>query len=38
VASRTPDEIVAALVSEGESWMKGAVQEDDITILVLKMK
>jgi phosphoserine phosphatase RsbU/P len=38
VASQTPDAIIAALVAEGESWMKGAVQEDDITMMVLKVK
>jgi ligand-binding sensor domain-containing protein/serine phosphatase RsbU (regulator of sigma subunit) len=38
VATKPPDEIIAALVAEGESWMKGAVQEDDISMLVLKAK
>ena len=38
VATGAPDEIIAQLVREGESWMEGAVQEDDITLMVIKKK
>ncbi|MGB5875044.1 MAG: two-component regulator propeller domain-containing protein, partial [Bacteroidota bacterium] len=38
VATSTPDEIIARLVQEGESWMEGALQEDDITLMVIKKK
>jgi len=38
VAMRTPDEIIKALVSDGETWMKDAVQEDDITMMVVRVK
>ena len=38
VATRTPDEIISSLVAAGDSWMEGAVQDDDITMLVVKMK
>ncbi len=34
----TPEDIIKHLVDAGESWMKGAQQEDDITMLVIKMK
>jgi serine phosphatase RsbU (regulator of sigma subunit) len=37
-ATAAPDEIIASLVREGESWMQGAVQEDDITLLVIRRK
>jgi serine phosphatase RsbU (regulator of sigma subunit) len=35
-AALTPAEIIARLVAEGERWMKGALQEDDITLLVIR--
>ena len=38
VGSRMPDDIIAHLVKAGESWMHGAIQDDDITLLVVKMK
>jgi ligand-binding sensor domain-containing protein/serine phosphatase RsbU (regulator of sigma subunit) len=31
-----PDELVNALVQEGEQWMGGSLQEDDITILAIR--
>jgi ligand-binding sensor domain-containing protein/serine phosphatase RsbU (regulator of sigma subunit) len=37
-ASRTPDEIISHLVKAGESWMGGAAQEDDISLIVVRMK
>lgn len=38
VAERTPDEIIQHLVKAGEEWMNGATQDDDVTVLVIKMK
>ena len=38
VASRTPDEIIAHLAKAGETWMCDAVQDDDITLMVVRMK
>ena len=38
VGSNTPDEIIRHLVSEGESWMNGVQQDDDITVLVMRAK
>ena len=38
VASGTPDEIIAHLAKAGESWMGSAVQDDDITLMVVRMK
>jgi ligand-binding sensor domain-containing protein/serine phosphatase RsbU (regulator of sigma subunit) len=38
VAECLPDEIVRHLVATGEEWMKGTVQEDDITIIAIKIK
>ncbi|HMD14537.1 MAG TPA: PP2C family protein-serine/threonine phosphatase, partial [Bacteroidota bacterium] len=35
-ATKAPAEIVAHLIREGERWMKGATQEDDITLLVIQ--
>lgn len=37
-ADRTPDDIIKYLVSAGEEWMEGAVQEDDITMMAIRMK
>jgi ligand-binding sensor domain-containing protein/serine phosphatase RsbU (regulator of sigma subunit) len=36
VATRPPEEIIAHLTQAGESWMAGAVQDDDITMLVIR--
>jgi serine phosphatase RsbU (regulator of sigma subunit) len=33
-----PEEIIAELVREGESWMGDALQEDDITLMVIRRK
>jgi ligand-binding sensor domain-containing protein/serine phosphatase RsbU (regulator of sigma subunit) len=38
VVDRSPDEIIAHLVQEGETWMEGAIQDDDITMMVVKIK
>ncbi len=38
VGSETPDDIIAHLSSTVESWMDGVVQEDDITMVVIKKK
>jgi ligand-binding sensor domain-containing protein/serine phosphatase RsbU (regulator of sigma subunit) len=38
VATATPDEIISRLTEDGESWMAGATQEDDISLLVIRMK
>jgi serine phosphatase RsbU (regulator of sigma subunit) len=35
---RSPQEIITHLVKAGEEWMAGAVQEDDITLLVIRKK
>ena len=35
-ATGTPDETIRRLVEAGESWMDGVVQDDDITLLVIK--
>jgi len=32
----TPEEIIRRLVAEGETWMEGVVQEDDITLMVVR--
>ena len=36
VGDYTPDEIIKHLTHAGESWMNGAQQDDDITMLVIK--
>lgn len=36
VAEAGPDEIIARLVSEGEDWMRGVAQDDDITLMVVR--
>ena len=33
-----PKDIIDALVREGDSWMAGVAQDDDITIMAIKMK
>jgi serine phosphatase RsbU (regulator of sigma subunit) len=33
-----PKDIIDALVREGDSWMAGISQDDDITIMAIKMK
>ncbi len=37
-AGSTPREAVQQLVRAGDSWMAGAVQDDDITIMVIRRK
>ena len=36
--AEAPDEIIARLVREGESWMGETLQEDDITLMVIRRK
>lgn len=38
VAGDVPDEIVKQLVKAAESWMSGATQDDDITLMAITMK
>ena len=38
VGNCSPGEIVQHLVKYGEEWMDGAAQDDDITLLVIRMK
>ncbi len=38
VGDSTPDQIIRHLMSHGESWMNGAQQDDDITMLVIRHK
>jgi ligand-binding sensor domain-containing protein/serine phosphatase RsbU (regulator of sigma subunit) len=38
VADLKPDEIIAHLLRKAEQWMNGAVQDDDITLLVMRKK
>lgn len=38
VATGQPDEIIRHLVAAGDAWMNGAAQEDDITLMVVRMK
>jgi len=33
-----PQDIIQHLVKAGEEWMNGAPQDDDITMMVIKMK
>jgi ligand-binding sensor domain-containing protein/serine phosphatase RsbU (regulator of sigma subunit) len=35
-AEKAPGDVIDRLMSEGENWMSGAVQDDDITLLVIK--
>jgi len=37
-AEKSPQEIIDHLVSAGDRWMDGAVQEDDISFAVIKVK
>jgi serine phosphatase RsbU (regulator of sigma subunit) len=37
IAKNNPDEIIKSLVSLADSWMDGAVQADDISLIVLKV-
>lgn len=37
-AGGTPQEVINRLAFSGDEWMKGAVQEDDITMIAVKMK
>jgi ligand-binding sensor domain-containing protein/serine phosphatase RsbU (regulator of sigma subunit) len=37
-ADRSPDDIIAHLAGAGEAWMSGSVQDDDVTIMVIKRK
>ncbi|MFN0158352.1 MAG: two-component regulator propeller domain-containing protein [Bacteroidota bacterium] len=37
-AGSDPDGIIKQLVAAADSWMQGAVQEDDITVMVIRMK
>ena len=38
VGDRPPEEIIGHLIRAGESWMTGAVQDDDVTLMVIKRK
>ena len=38
VAEGATENIITRLVEEGEDWMHGAVQDDDITLLVIRRK
>ncbi len=38
VARRSPEEIVQYFLAAGETWMDGVAQDDDITLMVIKMK
>ena len=38
VGDRPPEEIIQHLLRQGEMWMDGAEQEDDVTMLVIRMK
>jgi ligand-binding sensor domain-containing protein/serine phosphatase RsbU (regulator of sigma subunit) len=35
-ATGSPENIISQLMTEGETWMKGVTQDDDITLLVIK--
>lgn len=37
-AAATPEEIIAHLWSAAEKWMDGAIQEDDITMIAIRVK
>lgn len=37
-ANRPAEEIIKSLVGAGDAWMNGAAQDDDITIMVIRMK
>ena len=38
VGDKSPQEIIDHLLKIGESWASGKTQDDDVTIVVLKMK
>jgi len=38
VGAGTPENIIAHLAKAGEAWMSGAIQDDDITMMVIKRK
>ncbi|MFI5252189.1 MAG: two-component regulator propeller domain-containing protein [Bacteroidota bacterium] len=38
VSDCTPEKIITHLVKEGDAWMNGVVQDDDITLLVIRRK
>jgi serine phosphatase RsbU (regulator of sigma subunit) len=38
VAEETPDAIIQRLTQGGEAWAEGRPQDDDITLVVLKVK
>ena len=35
-ARSAPADVIARLVKEGDEWMRNAVQDDDITLMVIK--
>ena len=35
-AESTPEEIISHLMKEGDAWMNGVIQDDDITLLIVK--
>ena len=37
LVTNTPDEIIQNLVKSGEEWMGGAIQQDDISFIVIKV-
>jgi serine phosphatase RsbU (regulator of sigma subunit) len=37
-AAESPEQIIRRLMTAGDSWMDGAAQEDDITLLVVRVK
>jgi serine phosphatase RsbU (regulator of sigma subunit) len=38
VAEKTPDEIIKHFIESCDSWMGDAIQADDITIMVIRIK
>jgi serine phosphatase RsbU (regulator of sigma subunit) len=38
IGGASPDDVIAHLMNKGEEWMRGAIQEDDMTMLVVKVK
>ncbi len=36
LAQERPEEIISRLVNEGDAWMNGVAQEDDITLMVVR--
>jgi sigma-B regulation protein RsbU (phosphoserine phosphatase) len=37
-SNEPPQKIIERLIAAGDQWMNGATQDDDITIIALKMK